>query len=84
MIFVNGGEEFSFEPFNISAVDNTGARDAFCAGLCVALGEGQPLKLAARFGSACGALTCTKIGAHPSLPWRHQVEALLGVPSDDE
>ncbi|MBQ7197597.1 MAG: ribokinase [Synergistaceae bacterium] len=84
MIFENGGESFSFDAFNIRAVDNTGARDAFCAGFCVALGEGRPLRRAARFGSACGALACTKIGAHPSLPWRHQVGALLGEASGDD
>ncbi|MBQ7151384.1 MAG: ribokinase [Synergistaceae bacterium] len=84
MIFSNEGEEFSFDAFNIRSVDSTGARDAFCAGLCVALGEGRPLKRAARFASACGALACTKIGAHPSLPWRHQVGALLGEASGDD
>ncbi len=84
MIFENGGESFSFDAFNIRSVDNTGARDAFCAGFCVALGEGRPLRRAARFGSACGALACTKIGAHPSLPWRHQVGALLGEASGDD
>ena len=84
MIFTNDGEYFSFDAFNIRAVDNTGARDAFCAGLCVGLSEGMPIKAAARFGSACGALACTKIGAHPSLPWRHQVSALLGESGDDE
>ena len=84
MIFTNEGTDFSFEAFNIRAVDHTGARDAFCAGLCVALGEGRPLKLAARFAAACGALACTKIGAHPSMPWRHQVDALLGIASDDD
>ena len=84
MIFTNDGEHFAFDSFNIRAVDNTGARDAFCAGLCVGLSEGMPIKAAARFGSACGALACTKIGAHPSLPWRHQVSALLGESADDE
>lgn len=84
MIFTNDGEYFSFEAFNIRAVDNTGARDAFCAGFCVALSEGRPIKAAAKFGAACGALACTKIGAHPSLPWRHQVSALLGESADDE
>ncbi len=83
MIIEREGEAFSFEAFNIRSVDNTGARDAFCAGLCVALGEGRPLKLAAKFGSACAALACTKIGAHPSLPWRHQVGALLGESAID-
>ena len=84
MIFTNDGEYFSFDAFNIRAVDHTGARDAFCAGLCVALSEGRPIKSAAKFAAACGALACTKIGAHPSLPWRHQVSALLGESADDE
>ena len=83
-IFESKGGHFSFDAFNIRSVDNTGARDAFCAGFCVALGEGRPLRRAARFGSACGALACTKIGAHPSLPWRHQVGALLGEASGDD
>lgn len=84
MVFMSDGDHFSFDAFNIRSVDNTGARDAFCAGLCVGLAEGMPIKQAAKFGSACGALACTKIGAHPSLPWRHQVGALLGEASDDE
>ncbi|MBQ6774967.1 MAG: ribokinase [Synergistaceae bacterium] len=84
MVFEAEGDSFSFEAFNIRSVDHTGARDAFCAGFCVALGEGRPIRRAARFGSACGALACTKIGAHPSLPWRHQVGALLGEASGDD
>lgn len=84
MIFVKGGDNFTFDAFNIRSVDNTGARDAFCAGLCVGLCEGMPIRRAAKFASACGALACTKIGAHPSMPWRHQVSALLGEASDDE
>ena len=84
MIFEKDGDSFSFDAFNIRSVDNTGARDAFCAGFCVLLGEGAPIRRAARFGSACGALACTKIGAHPSLPWRHQVGALLGEASGDD
>ena len=84
MVFMNDGGHFSFDAFNIRSVDHTGARDAFCAGFAVALCEGRPIKLAARFASACGGLACTKIGAHPSLPWRHQVGALLGEASGDD
>lgn len=84
MVFSKGGDNFSFDAFNIRAVDNTGARDAFCAGLCVSLSEGTPMRHAVKFGAACGALACTKIGAHPSIPWRHQVGALLGEAGDDE
>ena len=69
--------EFAFEPFKVDVVDTTGARDAFCAGLCVGIAEGMPMRSAARFAAAAGALACTRIGAHPSMPWRHEVEALL-------
>mgnify|MGYP002623920393 CR=1 FL=1 len=86
MIFIKSDDEedFHYDAFNIRAVDNTGARDAFCAGFCVALGEGMPIRRAAEFASACGALSCTKIGAHPSMPWRHEVGALLGEASEDD
>lgn len=84
IVFSPSGENFSFDAFSIRTVDHTGARDAFCAGLCVALSEGMPMRTAVRFASACGALACTVIGAHPSLPWRHQVSALLGEAADDE
>lgn len=86
MIFTKNDDEedFHYDAFNIRALDNTGARDAFCAGFCVALGEGMPIKRAAKFASACGALSCTKIGAHPSMPWRHEVGALLSEASEDD
>ncbi|MBR1671616.1 MAG: ribokinase [Fretibacterium sp.] len=77
------GRSFSFDPFKVHVVDNTGARDAFCAGFCVGLAEGMPLDKAARFASAAGALACTRIGAHPSLPWRRDVEALLEETAGD-
>lgn len=82
MIFAPHGSS-SFEPFKVHVVDNTGARDAFCAGLCVALAEGMSMERAARFASAAGALACTRIGAHTSMPWRKDVEALLEETAGD-
>jgi ribokinase len=82
LIFTEG-RHFSFEPFKVHVVDNTGARDAFCAGLCVGLAEGMIMEKAARFASAAGALACTRIGAHPSLPWRREVEDLLEETAGD-
>ena len=60
----------------IDVVDTTGAGDAFNAGLAVALGEGRRVLDAVRFGCACGALACTKLGVIPSLPTRAQATAL--------
>jgi ribokinase len=63
--------------FQVDVVDTTGAGDAFNSGLAVALGEGKSLPEAVRFGSACGALACTKLGVIPSLAHRAAVEQLL-------
>ena len=65
-------------PFPVQPVDTTAAGDAFNAGLAVALGRGEPLAQAARYGAACGALATTKVGAQPSLPRAEDVAALLG------
>lgn len=62
------------DPFPITPVDTTAAGDSFVGALAVALVEGQPLRQAARFAAAAGALAATKPGAQPSLPQR---QALL-------
>ncbi|GHS86110.1 ribokinase [Synergistales bacterium] len=76
-IIATGRESFAYAPFKVKAVDSTGAGDSFCAALTVGLCDGMTLAQASRFASAAGALACTRFGAHPSLPWRHEVEALL-------
>lgn len=65
-------------PPPVAAVDTTGAGDCFVAALTVALLEGQEPAAALAFACAAGALAVTRPGAQPSLPWRHQVEALMG------
>jgi ribokinase len=62
----------------VTAIDTTGAGDAFNGALAVALGEGRSLTDALRFATAAGALTCTRRGAQDALPTREEVEALLG------
>jgi ribokinase len=63
--------------FKVTAVDTTGAGDAFNGGFAVALGEGKPLEEAIRFANATAALSVTKPGTAPSMPRRAEVEALL-------
>ncbi|MGQ9672789.1 MAG: ribokinase [Candidatus Aminicenantales bacterium] len=63
--------------FSVQAVDTTGAGDAFNGALAVALAEGKPLFEAVRFACAAGALATTKMGAQPSLPFRHEIEKML-------
>ena len=55
-------------------VDTTAAGDSFSAALAVALTEGKAFEKAVRFATKVGALTVTKKGAIPSLPYRNEVE----------
>ncbi len=82
LVFSRGGKSFAFDSFTVQAVDSTGARDAFCAALSVGMAEGMPLERAVRFAAAAGALACTRFGAQPSMPWRHEVEAMLETDGD--
>jgi ribokinase len=73
----------SIPAYVVETIDTVGAGDAFVGGLAVALASGAPIDVAAKWGSAAGALTTTVVGArHESLD-RGAVEALagpLGVP----
>jgi len=63
--------------FDVAVIDPTGAGDAFCAALAVAVAEGADVVNATRFASAAGACAVQVAGAEPSMPTRTQVEALL-------
>jgi ribokinase len=64
-------------PPPVTALDTTGAGDAFVAALTLALLEGQAPETALRFACAAGALAATRPGAQPSLPTRAEVDACL-------
>jgi ribokinase len=66
-------------PPSVKAVDTTGAGDTFVAALTLALVEGMTPDAALDFACAAGAITATRPGAQPSLPWRGEVETLLGL-----
>jgi ribokinase len=71
------GQRIHVPAFAVDVVDTVGAGDAFCAGLAVALGQGDALDDAMRFANAAGALACTRQGAEPSMPGLKEVEALM-------
>ena len=73
-----GGTSVWQPAFAVPAVDPTGAGDAFCAALAVALARGDDLRAAVRFGCAAGALAATKLGAQAALPTEADVLDLLG------
>lgn len=76
-VWSSDGNTGSVPTFRVQQVDSTAAGDAFCGGLAAALANGLELFEALRWASAAGALSATKAGAVPSLPHKHEVEALL-------
>jgi len=64
-------------PFSVTAVDTTGAGDAFAGSLAARLAGGTPLAQALRWAAAAGALATTVVGAVPSIPTAEQIAAAL-------
>lgn len=76
-LVVDEGGTFHVPAFQVPVVDTTAAGDAFAGAFAVALGEGLSIREAAIWGNAAGALTVTRAGAQPSLPWRDEFDAFL-------
>ena len=76
--YISDGEEGFAPPFEVNVVDTVAAGDAFSAGLAVALAEGSSLPDAVRYGSGAGGLAVSRTGAQEAMPYRHEVDALLG------
>jgi ribokinase len=72
-------EPFHLRGHPVEVVDTTAAGDAFIGGLGVGLSEGLTLFDASRLGNAAAALTVTRMGAQPSLPYRKDVNTILGM-----
>jgi sugar/nucleoside kinase (ribokinase family) len=63
-------------PKHVRARDETGAGDAFAAGLICGLLKGWPLEQAAALANSVGALSTTGIGASTALPDLEEALAL--------
>jgi ribokinase len=76
--YVSGGNrEELIDPIDVHTVDTTGAGDAFTGGLVTALAEDRDLFEAARFATAAAALSTTKPGTAPAMPYRGEIDELL-------
>jgi ribokinase len=65
------------EGFPVQPVDTVAAGDSFNGALAVQLVLKKPLDEAIRFANAVGAMTVTKEGAIPSLPYLSEVERFI-------
>jgi ribokinase len=74
------GESVHVPPRNAGRVlETTGAGDAFNGGFAAALAEGVTPLEAARFATAVAAISVTRAGTAPSMPQRHEIDALLNA-----
>lgn len=76
--YVNDGKSEHFvKPIDVNTIDTTGAGDAFTGGLVTALAEDYPLYEAVKFATAVAALSTTKLGTAPSMPYRKEIDDLV-------
>ena len=68
LIWKRGDEQGTLPAFSVTAIDTTGAGDAFHGAFCAALAAKISWLDVLRYASAAGSLCCTKIGARLGLP----------------
>jgi len=72
------GDTFHVEPaFTVKVVDATGAGDVFRAGFIYGLLQKWTVPEILRFANASAAVSCTRLGAIPSVPAQEEVRALM-------
>lgn len=62
----------------VEVVDTVAAGDSFVGAFAAALDAGYDFSGALQRGLAAGSLACTAAGAQPSVPWKAEIEALVG------
>lgn len=76
-LFYNGTDCIFTKSLKVNAVDTTGAGDAFNGGFAVAIAEKMPIETALKFATCTAAISVTRLGSHPSMPTREEVNALM-------
>jgi len=71
-----GGRCLALPATPVEARDTVGAGDALCGYLADALACGRELDVEAlTFAAKAAAVACTRAGAQPAMPWRHEVQS---------
>lgn len=77
LIWRRGQEEGRLPAFPVTAIDTTGAGDAFHGALAAAIAANMNWPESLRYASAAGALCCTQTGARTGLPTLEEMQTLL-------
>ncbi|MBR7098540.1 MAG: ribokinase [Clostridia bacterium] len=75
--YTNGTDEVVVPSIKVKAVETTGAGDAFNGGLATAIAEGHSIEKALRFATCTAAISVTRRGSSPSMPYRDEIIALM-------
>ena len=78
-IFCDETGVHSVKPYPVTAIDATGAGDAFVGALAVGLANGLPTEAAMRLANAAGAAATTSLGAQVALPNLKDIHRLFGL-----
>lgn len=77
VFFLNSNEEYYVESFKVDAVDTTAAGDGFIGAFTYGLQNKHSHKECIEFANAAAALSVTRMGAQPSLPYLSEVKEFL-------
>ncbi len=75
--FTDGKQEIRVPCLKVKAVETTGAGDAFNGGLATAIAEKMPMDIALKFATCTAAISVTRLGSSQSMPYRHEIAALM-------
>ncbi|MBR2617118.1 MAG: ribokinase [Clostridia bacterium] len=75
--YTDGNVEIRVPCLKVKAVETTGAGDAFNGGLATAIAEKMPIEQALQFATCTAAISVTRLGSSPSMPYRHEITALM-------
>lgn len=75
--YSNGKDEVFVPSIKVKAVETTGAGDAFNGGLATAISEGMPIQKALQFATCTAAISVTRFGSSPSMPYRSEILEMM-------
>ena len=74
-LFYDGNRNFLVPTFKVNAVDTTAAGDTFNGALVKFLDHNEDFTEAIRYANKAAAMSVTRLGAQPSIPYSHELEA---------
>lgn len=77
VFFTNGKEEIFVPALRVKAIETTGAGDAFNGGFATAIAEGHSIETSLKFATCTAAISVTRLGSSPSMPYREEILELL-------